>query len=422
MTFKNYQIAGPRSKSLAGRFARPLIALLAVASAAAPAAAQCAPVDFDDLPVGTVVTDQIPGVSFEIEPPLCSGTPLRMRVFAASDTSSPGNAIVIDQGCPEFSPAWLRMVFDEPQTEVSFAVGVSFSDVEIRVFAASGGLLESFMVGSPGPGVRSLVRTGPYTGGAVIGRIEVQAEFSDFEAIDDLTFGRDTTPPEVVIESPAFLQCICGPVGIIGSVCDSDGEYAGDRFDYRRANAEPGTPWTNVGSFTTPLCGGGTLYTFNPEALGLSGGTYLLRVTARNECGLETSEFTAVRYDTSPPALALQQPEAGERVAGMVELCGSISDSCGAEWTITASGPGGATVDIAAGNSTPCGGLAEWDTAGLVQGDWTIRIDAVDACGRSSVLTRNVILDPAAAADVNGDGTVDFLDVLAVLASWSPVP
>jgi hypothetical protein len=92
------------------------------------ALADCPPIDFEDLAVGTAVTNQYPGVTFSVLPQSCNNAPtLHMRIANAlpGGTSSGAQALEIDTGCPDFSPDYLRMRFEDLQRQVSFYVGES---------------------------------------------------------------------------------------------------------------------------------------------------------------------------------------------------------------------------------------------------------------------------------------------------------
>jgi len=394
----------------------------AAAGLAGPAAAQCIEYDFEGFAIGTIVTDQLPGVTFDAVPDSCGGQlPIRVQT-PSNGTSSGSRALVIDTGCPDFSPDFIRMNFDEPQRFVRFTTGIASGDLRIRVFTtdSGGSPAQSFDVGSNFGEVRTLVQVGDPQGlTANITRIEVESLIDDFEGIDDLAFGVDLTPPIARIDTPTWGTCICGPVAIVGEACDPDGTYGNDTLEVRAVNADPDDPWITVGTFFAPLCGGGNLYTFDPAALGLGGGTYVLRLTVTNGCGTSNTAITTVRFDTSPPGISLDSPAPGETVCGVVELCGGLADNCSiASWTVVARQPGGPEIPVGSGSGGECGTITSWNTAGLPDGPWELVIRATDGCGQSSELVRSVVVDSGCRADVNGDGVVDFNDILAVLNAF----
>lgn len=398
---------------------------LAAVGLAGPAAAQCIEYDFEDLPLGTIVTTQYPGVTFDAIPNSCPGE-ISIRIGTPPNgTSSGTRALIIDTGCPDFSPDFIRMTFDDAQRAVSFSCGMPNVTLQVRAFAtvSGGSPIQIVTVGSTFGSVRSLVRLGnPDAATPIIRRVEVEALGGDFEGIDDLSFGADPTPPIARIDSPAWGTCICGPVTIVGEACDPDGSYGFDRLDVRSVGADPDDPWIQVGQFFSPLCGGGGLYTFTPAALGLGGGTYVLRLTVENGCGTANTAITTVRYDQSPPGIGLDRPSPGAEVCGIVDLCGAISDNCSVDWTaVVRRAPGQPEFPIGTGGSAECGLITAWNTGQFDPGVWQIVIRAVDDCGFTSELVRTVTVveDCGDGPDVNGDGTVDFADVLAVLAAWS---
>ena len=129
--------------------------------ATAAAAAQCQMIDFEDQPVGTVITNQYPGVLFLAAPQTCEPDyTVYMRIADEHLGHSFSNrALLIDGGCPDFSDDYPVMVFDRAHDDVSFTLGPwgsgSGITYEIRVYdVVSGGTpITTQTVGIPGTGV-----------------------------------------------------------------------------------------------------------------------------------------------------------------------------------------------------------------------------------------------------------------------------
>ena len=388
---------------------------------------QCTPIDFENFAVGTVITTQYPGVTFSVVPNTCGGSVDLVIGTSANGTSSGTQALVIETGCPDFSPDYLRMVFDNDQSLVEFILGepVALSAVyDIRAYNSGGTLLPSSHTLTSGPGIHTFVRVGSNGGPANIARIEIQNPTSFFEAIDDLSFGADITPPIAEIDSPTFLSCACGVINIVGTVDEPDGTYERDWLHYRPVNADPIDPWILIGSFTSPFTG--TLYSWDTSLI--PHGTYFLRLTVRNECGMESSDVTAVRVDHNPPSINLTSPTDGESVCGMVEFEGSVTDPCMSLWTLeyAVAGTGNWVLINSSQGSEFCT-LGLWDTVGdgIADGNYDIRITADDVCGNNTSQTITIVVDNSSAcgctADINGDGFVNVTDLLILLGTWGPV-
>jgi hypothetical protein len=400
----------------------------------ASGAAQCITYDFDDLAVGTIVSTQYDGVVFSAVPGSCGGgNPDPVIVVPASGTSSPTRALGIGTGCPDFSPDYLRMVFDDTQREVTFSLGEQVSSgvtFTIRAYNAAGVLI-STQSAACGAGVFRLVRIA--AGTAIIKRVEVESVIGLFETIDDLSFARDDTPPTARIDSPPWNSCECGTVIVSGLACDTDGEYGSDRLEYRLVGAAPDDPWTLIGTFTSPVCTPGTLYSWNTAAV--PHGWYLLRLTVENACGLVSTAITAVIVDKQFGDVTITAPAAEATVCGEVVIQGSAQDACSACFSFYRVDYGPSL----AGPWTPVdpahptydsividGNLASWDTEdlGVADGDWVIRVMGTDVCGNTATEYVSVTLDNGAGclcADLNGNGTVDFGDLLIVLSEWGEI-
>lgn len=389
-------------------------------SAASMAHAQCDPIDFEDFSLGEVLTEIAPGVHVDAVPDTCGGSVDVIVVQPPGGASSGLQAMSPEAGCPSFSPEMLAVYFDEVQFDVSFTVGTTIgTTVHVRAWSQLfGGVLrysDSFATTTTANGfVHVDVPDGFH-------RIEIEADSDDFEHVDDLAYGADTTPPTAEITSPTFLQCYCGDdmISVVGAACDDDGTYAFDMLEYRPVNAPASDPWTFIGSYTSPLCGEGPLYTV--DASGLPSGALYLRLTVQNTCGLIESAITVVRIDRSPPGVAYDATLAGADVCGEVDICGSISDSCGVAWTVEAQPvDGGPSILIADEAGGRCGLITRWDTADVASGEYVITITAEDTCGYVTIddFVVNVTEECGSGPDIDGDGIVGIGDLLLLLAAW----
>lgn len=396
------------------------------------AQAQCPPIDFENFAPGTFITSQYPGVTFSVLPNSCGGSVDLFLDTPVGGTRSGSLALVIEGGCPDFSPDYIRMDFDEPQSLVEFFVGEPFGiagvEFQIRAFHSGGWLARSTFSVIAGEGVRTFVRVGSEGSIANISRIEVQSPISFFEAIDDLRFGADTTPPVAEINSPNYGACVCNSVNILGSANDPDGDYGQDMLHYRRINADPSEPWTLVGSFPGSPVTDGFLYSWNTTSI--PHGRYYLRLTVENACGLQSSDVTTVLVDRAAPSINVVSPTAGALVCGTVEFEGSVTDGgCMDYWILEYAMAGtGSWTAINSGSGNEYCNLGEWDTlngpAGQIpDGLYDIRVRSADICGNYAETNFQVTIDNTSGscdnpADINGDGIVNIADLLFLLGAW----
>lgn len=397
------------------------LALGAVVASGSATFGQCAVIDFEQFAPGSVATNLIPGVTITSTNGACGGgLPLIEITSLTGGPEGTTKVIVPRQGCPEFSPEGILLTFAEDHDRVRFRTGVDAPGQNIRVrwFNEFGTTLGTRTYGSA-TGVGLLVTI--ETTAAIIRSVEIKHVGDFFEMVDDLEFENDTTPPTVEIDSPAFDECVCGDsiVSIVGTVADDDGTYECDRAEYRPINADPGVPWTQIGQ----ACGAfsGTLHSWNTT--GIPAGRYYLRVTGENACGLSQSDVTVVRVDREFGTLQLTPIT--EPLCGTPTIEGRVRDACGVSWTLDQRpAGGGAWVTIATGDSGEDCEIADWDTTAVADGDYTLRLRGTDGCGHTATTTLNVTVDNSngcgCTADLNGDGVVNFSDLLLLLSVWTP--
>ena len=120
--------------SLRARIAIGIVAGVLWAASAAPA--DTVTIDFEDYAVGTIITNQYDGVTFSAPPDSCGGSPPVRPIIVTPNggTSSPTRGLSVQTGCPDFSPDFLRMIFDQPQGEVTFTVGDSPGTHQVRAY------------------------------------------------------------------------------------------------------------------------------------------------------------------------------------------------------------------------------------------------------------------------------------------------
>lgn len=385
--------------------------------ATATATAQCQTLDFEDYSVGTAITNHYPGVYFSAAGQSCGGSPtLYMRVadeFYGDGFSS--KVLLIDQGCPDFSDDYLRMVFNKAHDDVSFTLGPWGSEAgytyEVRVYdVVSAGVPIATqtveVLGTAFADVHHLVRITRPT--CEIRRVEVEAASSGFEAIDDLIFGMDSTPPFVEIHTPTADECLCGTVTLIGLACDDDGAYDRDWFEYRRVWPTTDADWTFVKEYVNqPVCGDPfPLYEWQLDDPNdpVPEGLYLLRVTARNFCGATASAEVTVYVDTEFNTIEIDKPQYQAVVGGDICFDGTVWDSsCFSDYVVEYREYGDATwypVDpdnLTYTTQVANDPIAEWVAASsLADGDYVIRVIGHTDCGASLAQATLLTLDNTA--------------------------
>lgn len=389
-----------------GSFSRGATFFVGVAWGIAGQAAlgQCPAIDFENLPVNTVVTNQYGGVTFSAPdtPGSCDGVAYIRDMTTLGGASSPYRAVSTRAGggC-DFSPEHLRLVFGNAQARVTFTLGPYCGNYSIIAYdhPSSGAVVFNQTVSIAGctnlHGVHRLVHVTTAT--PAIRRIEIDGGQGAAESIDDLVFGVDQTVPAVEITSPPARSCVCDHFEVFGNATDPDGIYLGDILEARGEDAESWVPaMLRFGPAT------GLLYEVN--AMSAPGGWYFLRVTGMNACGLTASDTTSVFVDKFPPYIDIRSPRMGAIVGGVVCVDGSVHESHG---TVNAC-LDHFTVDYAAGiNYMPVDPvqpvysgpvvndpMAAWNTrAGIVDGEYDLRVRAYDVCGQEAVEGVHVTVD-----------------------------
>jgi len=398
--------------------------------------AQCSTIDFDDYAVGTEITSQYEGVTFSAPPGSCSWPIYPIIVEPGDGTTSGTKALGIMTGCPDFSPDYLRMVFDEPRNYVTFTLGEQVStgvSFYVRGYTEAGDIIFA-QTYETGAGVYHLVQVGAPDWPAKLKRIEIESPMEFFECIDDLNFSHDTTAPTAQIDSPTHADCLCEPSVIVtGIACDFDGDYDRDRLEYRPVGAPPGSDWTFIDEVVgSPVCDPGNLYTW--WLADVPSGWHYLRLTVINACGLETTDTVTVYVDKAFGTINIDYPQKGDTICGEVEIKGTVNDGCGKcfDYYIVQYKPtsGGSWKDVDPAQPkydtiVIDGDLAVWDTTKVPDDEYVIRVHGWDDCGNSEYTEVLVKVQASACGcleDITGDGTVDVLDLLELLSAWGPCP
>lgn len=219
----------------------------------------------------------------------------------------------------------------------------------------------------------------------------------------------DTTPPIAVISTPlswpASSGVVCDSTTINGSAHDPDGTFDHYTVEYMPVN---GSTWMPIYSSPNPVVNGNLLGGGTWSTGGLSQGWYFLRLSAYNVCGRTSSVVAWLFVDKQFDNAAIRSPANGVVLGGGVCADGTVWDenARGADsFTVRYAPlpPGSSFAPVEPAHPTYAGNvlndpLASWNTrAGVVDGSYRIRLDAIDECGRSAApQTRDIVIDNTA--------------------------
>jgi Tol biopolymer transport system component/flagellar hook assembly protein FlgD len=205
-------------------------------------------------------------------------------------------------------------------------------------------------------------------------------------------FVSDSTPPHVAISAPiagTYVSPGHGPLLVSGTVADQN--VARWRLEY---GSSAGNDWTSIMDATSPPSSGVLgLWTVPP---GASGPT-LLRLTATDLAGNESSTSVEVAVDNTPPVAAIESPR-DVSVATVERIHGQVSDENLQRWVLELSdgAPGAAYrfVELARGDQNIVAGGDLALLAGQVQeGPYTARLTVTDKAGNVSTDVAGFFVD-----------------------------
>jgi hypothetical protein len=241
---------------------------------------------------------------------------------------------------------------------------------------------------------------------------------------------QDTTIPVAVITQPIDFECICDQFRVQGSANDPDGLLDYYRLEYQAVGA---ANWTTIITSSTPVSNN-VLGIWNTPA---QDGYYYLRLTVVNAHGLSNTDVVLVYVDKAPPVITLSGPTDGQILGGTICIGGSIGDPgppCPVTYTVDYAPQGSNNFQPVDPNQPIYTGnvvnvtLATWNSTGVPDGNYRIRVSAVDDCGRQTTVFRTVVVDntaptamitqPANCALVNGSVTIRGTANDANLAGW----
>src|SRR5581483_2564220 len=201
------------------------------------------------------------------------------------------------------------------------------------------------------------------------------------EAVQTITVQIDTTAPTGSITAPAASANVRGTVTVSSNAADTGG--AGLVSAALQRSPHGANTWTTIGTpITSP-------YNASWDTTGVADGLYDLRVVTTDGAGNVTTSATVanVRVDNTAPTATMTSP--GANIRGTVTLASTTSDAgSGIASSVYQWSPAGL------GSWTSLGGTS-WDTTGVSDGLYDVRVIATDAAGNqttSSAVT-NVRVD-----------------------------
>jgi subtilase family serine protease/flagellar hook assembly protein FlgD len=169
-----------------------------------------------------------------------------------------------------------------------------------------------------------------------------------------------------------------------------------------------------IGAGTQSVPWNGTL-----DGIPAADGDVSLRALATDPCGNVSEAQAVVRVDTTPPLIRLDGPKQGERISGLVNVTGEVSDANFLDYDLAIGAGSSPTVFSTVGTfDRPAKGtIGDIPTASLDPGTYTVRIQARDRAGNRSTATvtfdltpnqiiRSLVVDPALVSP-NHDGLLD---------------
>ena len=192
-----------------------------------------------------------------------------------------------------------------------------------------------------------------------------------------------TAPQTVFVTRPLALWALRNVAFAFGAAY---GEVA--NLEYSTAwDGGSWSPWTSDNTWSTS---------------GVADGSHVFAVRSRDWARNVDTTAAVFRFEvdaTVPPA-AISSPAPGQPVRGRIAIQGSTADPRFASWTLQA-GPAGvpswtdprvrtlATGSHAVSSDT----LSAWDTAGLAEGGWDLRLSVADTLGLVGVAQVRAIVD-----------------------------
>jgi hypothetical protein len=208
--------------------------------------------------------------------------------------------------------------------------------------------------------------------------------------------------PACDIASPTTFSGVCTSVPIIGTANDAAGHFNNYSLQYA---ADAHGPWTTFATSATGVTNG-TLGVW--DTTGLSGGYYMVRVIAYNDCGPGNS-FTTTLVKCTAPVITQQPINQTVTESGRICLRVDATASCGAAYQWRRNGVNLVNGPRISGVNTD--ELIIDPTVLADAGQYTVVVS--NGCGSTTSAISNVTI--RCMADFNGDGVVnsnDFFDFL----------
>jgi hypothetical protein len=205
----------------------------------------------------------------------------------------------------------------------------------------------------------------------------------------------DASAPMVTVDAPGVFGTI--DTEVTGTCSDG-----GSGVDSVEVSVDDGQTWSSA-----DVDGA----TWSIAISSLAAGTTEVMVRATDAVGNVVSMPVYATIDRDRPVITILLPSGGEDVSGAVAIVGSIADPHLASYIVEvqkAGDTGWTTVQPSQSTTGVAGTLATWITAGLVGGDYTLRVTATDSLSNSDSASVTITLK-GAHVDIS-PGDITFSD------------